>query len=403
MFKANGRPYSLNKIFYIFCFFFLGLAPAMQYKFDVSFHGGPDFTSNAYLILNIIFIITIIIYDLSYKYFLTEPIKTIKGFKLKDRNPLKRDQAIIILYAVSAVSFLVVLYNFNFNILALFVRSGIEYNAQLASSGPISLIIKIFVRPLPVISLIVYRSLYKKVGLYDVIFLLLILLSNAPTGMARFQAAALYLPLLIVYIKPIKKNINFSLSICVGLVTIFPMLNVFRHFVALKYSNPFNHNIFLGGGFDSYYNFLLVINHKIITWGHQLLGVLFFFIPSSLWNNKPIGSGAFVAHKLNLTFSNIAMNFFGEGYINFGYLGIFLFCIILAYMNGRLDRKYWKKNNNDSFLIWIAYLFLLGMEFFILRGDLLSSFAYTVGLMLAIVLIYRLVTKKAHGPKFANY
>jgi oligosaccharide repeat unit polymerase len=398
MFQLNGRPFSLNKIFYIFSLFFLGIAPALQYKFNISFNGGGNFSSIDYFEANFIIFITVLIYDLSYKYFFSKPVKHVKQFKSrKSILPIKRKKALRILLLISLVSFLLYFYSQGFNILALLIRGGIEYESPLdANFGPLGLIIKIFVRPIPVISLIIYKCFYKKFGLYDIIFLLLVLVSNAPTGMPRFQAAALYIPIAIIYFKSFSKNINFSLAISGGLFVVFPLLNIFRRFTSLSVSGKFNNNLFLTGNFDSYYNFLLVLDNKIVTWGEQLLGVLFFFVPRSIWENKPTGSGSFVANEVGLTFSNISMNYFAEGYINFGYLGIFLFCIIIAYVNSSLDKKFW--GNNRYLLTEVVYLFLLGMEFFILRGDLLSSFAYTSGLMLSIALIYILVTRKVEYP-----
>lgn len=86
--------------------------------------------------------------------------------------------------------------------------------------------------------------------------------------------------------------------------------------------------MFKEGHFDSYQSILSVLNSEIITYGNQLLGVLLFWVPRSIWSNKPIGSGAFMAEITNLDFSNISMNYFAEGYINFGVFGMFLFLLV---------------------------------------------------------------------------
>jgi hypothetical protein len=49
-----------------------------------------------------------------------------------------------------------------------------------------------------------------------------------------------------------------------------------------------------------------------ITYGRQLVGALLFFVPSSLWPNKPIGSGTLVAENMLMTrysfwYTNISM------------------------------------------------------------------------------------------------
>jgi len=53
-------------------------------------------------------------------------------------------------------------------------------------------------------------------------------------------------------------------------------------------------NMFVARDFDSYQNFAIVFFEDFITYERQLLGALLFWVPRSIWPNKPIGSGAFV-------------------------------------------------------------------------------------------------------------
>jgi hypothetical protein len=182
---------------------------------------------------------------------------------------------------------------------------------------------------------------------------------------------------------------------------IFPFLNNFRNFGEYtEIKLGFDFQMFLTGDFDSYQNFALIVSNDIVTYGSQLLGVIFFWVPRSLWPGKPIGSGAFVADKLNLIFSNISANYFAEGYINFGFLGIFIFLLLIAYLTAKFDKIYWTRiiNLNNNFLT-ILYLISLGMLFFMLRGDVLSSFAYTIGFILAALFVYKIVNFKTKNKQ----
>jgi len=121
-----------------------------------------------------------------------------------------------------------------------------------------------------------------------------------------------------------------------------------------------------------------------VTYGRQLLGVFLFWVPRSIWFNKPVGSGAFVAKNMlmtnyNMWFTNISMPFPGEGYINFGLLGVFLFALILSIVSKMTDEFY---KYNDLRLI--VSLYVSFHMVFMLRGDLMTSFAYLVGVLLAI-------------------
>lgn len=149
--------------------------------------------------------------------------------------------------------------------------------------------------------------------------------------------------------------------------------------------------MFLTGHFDTYSNFALIVNEKIITWGKQLLGVFLFWIPRAVWPTKPVGSGHHLANELNLIYSNISCNYFAEGYINFGYIGIFLFILILALITAKMDKAYWIMGLNlEKNLFHIIYYVMLGFSFFIMRGDLMSSFAYLVGSVFAILITYKI-------------
>ncbi len=89
-----------------------------------------------------------------------------------------------------------------------------------------------------------------------------------------------------------------------------------------------------------------------------------------------------------MTFSNISCNYFAEGYINFGFVGICLFIIILSFVTARLDKMHWTvsvHNKNNYFNV--IYYVLIAMLFFMLRGDLMSSFAYIIGFLFSIWLV----------------
>ena len=131
-----------------------------------------------------------------------------------------------------------------------------------------------------------------------------------------------------------------------------------------------------------------VIKEDIVTYGRQLLGVLFFFFPRSLWPDKPVGSGYFVAEESNLYFDNISMNFLGEGYLNGGFVGIFLFLFVIAWFNAYMDTRFWKGNWSKVFNV--NYYLLLGMEFVILRGQLMSFYPIAIGYVCSTYFVYKI-------------
>jgi len=76
------------------------------------------------------------------------------------------------------------------------------------------------------------------------------------------------------------------------------------------------------------------------------------------------------------------MPFPAEGYINFGIIGILLFAFILSLISKITDN--WYKYND---LRLFFSLFVCFHMVFMLRGDLMSSFAYLIGILLAIFFV----------------
>ena len=252
-----------------------------------------------------------------------------------------------------------------------------------------------FVRPIPLVALVLFKIGNIKDKRLEIILVVIVLLTNFPTSRARFYIAAIYIPLIIIYIKQFNtKYLLLNKALLLGILVVFPFLDQARRVNQLSsFKVGLDFQMFLDGHFDSYQMFMRVIEENYITMGSQLLTSLLFFVPRSVWTNKSIGSGALMSEVLGLSFDNISMNYFGEGFINFGYFGIVIFVFILAFINAKLDTIYWYDWNKYN-IISPYYLFLLGLEFFILRGDLLSSLAFTIGLLFCVYFVIKMTTKR---------
>ena len=72
------------------------------------------------------------------------------------------------------------------------------------------------------------------------------------------------------------------------------------------------------------------------------------------------------------------MPFLAEGYVNFGVVGTVIFIILLSRLFTFLDNLYWSlKPIYTNHWFYNIYYLSLGLSFFVLRGDLMASFAYT--------------------------
>lgn len=311
----------------------------------------------------------------------------IKKFEIKSSINIFQTTLLVLL---SFLSFYIVFIANNSNFYSMLFRGGELKESQELSITSSLILFRVF-QPLSMMILL-YYYISKSNNIFVYILLgVSALITCFPLAMPRFAAAAIYIPLLLLTIPWLRKENVFSLVFILGLLIIFPFLNNFRYYnIDNKITLGFDFDMFIQGHFDSYQNFALIVSENIITYGRQLFGVLFFWIPRSIWPNKPIGSGAYTAEKGGFYFENVSCNYFAEGYINFGFVGILFFLIFLAYVTARLDKYYWEvivKENNSYF--HVIYLVLIGVLFFILRGDLMSSFAFTVGFLVSIWIVYK--------------
>ena len=150
-------------------------------------------------------------------------------------------------------------------------------------------------------------------------------------------------------------------------------------------------NVYTGMTYDSYQSFAFVFQNHFITYGKQLLGVLLLWVPRSFWAAKPIGSGYTMARNYNLGWENIAMNFLGEGYINFGILGVFLFAGTLAILMAAFDKKYWVAYRGNVHTLFAPFfLIMLSNLTFLLRGDLMFGTTVICGTTLSCYIVQRI-------------
>ena len=142
--------------------------------------------------------------------------------------------------------------------------------------------------------------------------------------------------------------------------------------------------------YDAFSNILATLEYveiNGIAFGYQLLGVILFFIPRSIWVSKPTSTGELIGEYLMNTtprdYSNLSNAIVSEGYINLGVFGVVLFAIILAYFIVKFISWMISKNYFKEFIAFYFALHLL----FLLRGDLTNGVSYFVGPLLSIYFV----------------
>lgn len=377
-----NKPYSLRMFINIFIYVFFILANAIQLA---NKNNVLTFTLNLelndYIYFQFILFFILIFYNYFYCFFNFKVSITNENFIIRTK----------ILLCISIISTFITIFNYRNSLILLFARGIVsEFSENIEySEGSImtTLLFKYLIRPIPWASLIL--CLITKRPLKITLFLfLLTLVTMFPTGLARNSIVIYWFPIFILSIKKYIKGYSILFLIFFGLFIIFPFLDNFRHFngtISYRFSMDYLDTM----NFDASQIFMAVIKTETVTFGHQLLGSLLFFFPRSLWLSKPLGSGAFMVESMNGWFTNVSMPFFAEGFINFGIIGIFIYTFILAFLTKSFDYKYWINNKKIDFFQGY-YLVILGAIIYIMRGDFMSSFAYTSGTCLCYYLVKKI-------------
>ncbi|MFI1950758.1 hypothetical protein ACH437_02670 [Streptomyces xinghaiensis] len=135
------------------------------------------------------------------------------------------------------------------------------------------------------------------------------------------------------------------------------------------------------------------------SYGRQLAGTTFFFVPRSLWDGKPLDSGVRVGQWMGMTNTNLSSPLWAELWLDFGSGGMVAGFLGLGYLCARGDRRYALRTVDDERPgnITAAVIPLIaGYSFILLRGPLLQA-AGRIGIALfclALVTTFRSDVRK---------
>lgn len=393
IYQANRRrSISMELIYWLFMFFFMYFAPFIQYRFNVYPWRGYV-TEDEVLHANALVLLFNVLF--AGGCWIARRTKVVgfpdTGFTgwLCSRLEFKNKSKIILTLIICACA----AYSLSkTGLMGIFVsRSQAVQVFYSGDNSAVELIVESVVPSFMayVVAEAAQSVVKKKEGCFRFILLFVcLLICFFPTAIPRYKAATIYGVVLVMLFPQVCKGSRFFWLFTIGLFILFPLLNSFRHIISQEsIQSVINKGFFesyTDGNYDAWRMLVSAVRYNEAygcTFGSQLLGVLLFFIPSAIWTSKPIGSGAMLI-KTELgsqTFSNVSCPFIAEGYVNFGIIGIVIFALFLGILITKLDKKYWENIGTNKNGMFAPYLFLVFMLFFVMRGDLLSGFAYLCG------------------------
>lgn len=381
-FSIDKKEISLNKTFCLFYYFFFSLAPITQFKYNSTFYFKGFISDDEYLKASLSVLMSLLFYLIFYHRLTRYVRKTKQTNSISIKNiESSKDELMKSSFFLSVISILVYFYLIKFNWDLLIFR---PYSYDLKNNTNFGLIgysLLLVVKLIPFIVFLNYVLQNEKYKLKSLSLFFLMLLTCFPTALSRGMLAIVYIPIMVLFVPGLDLKKYYISTYCFLILLIYPLFNMFRDVkqkgLELKYG------LFNSGHFDAFHNFTLLLKERIMTNGEQLITSVLFFVPKTYWLDKSPGTGVLLAEKLNFKHTNIAMPLVGEGYANFGYLGIVVFIFFIVSINVYLENNSLKNN-------WIRIYFyiFLGFEFYLLRGDLWSSMKIVSSFSLAILIVY---------------
>jgi len=359
-----------------FTFFFLVITPIIERFFEIVHYGGEFPSVESYFFGAVVIFTFVLLTTISCLIYPSSKLIPVSLRESVVAINIQNDKTIIVYLLILSVIYL---YLVDWNLSFLIIREPL---LETYTDGISLIVADRFIRLF--IATIVFITLFSKVKRNTKICtILLMVIICFPTSLPRFLIFFYYGPFCIFLLSQLinikkSKRILINFSLISALIVFFIILNIFRNSDTIENANLFNEfrGFFIAGHTDSFSSFQHVFDLGEVTYGQQLLGAVLFFIPRSIWAEKPVGTGGWLAEKYNLDWKNVSANYFAEGFVNFGFIGVLIFLIVLIIALIYIDRL--KKMSTRNILL---YFFIPGAMPIILRGDLINSLSIIMPLI----------------------
>lgn len=401
--KSNEHSYSFELMHWLFYFFFFGIAAVIQYNKGVYPWGlrptdDEIFSANLQLLLwGVMFLAGTV----SYKHKSSDKENKLCSISNSDLWFFALVAVGITAYKLSTVGF--------YNLLSRGTSSMNFGNVDrsiilLLQYGMDGFIVFSFV-------LNIIKSKINKQKLFDVPMIICgicLLICCFPTAIPRYNAAVIYIGLLLLLLPEFIRERRFVYLFVGAFMIAFPFFDAFRYVefnevnIGDALNDVFNNmtNGYTEGHYDAYSMYIQVVRFVELygkSKGRQLLGNVLFFVPRSIWEKKPVGTGHTIMTMLGSDFTNVSAPLPAECYMNFGLVGVIALGFIVGRFMRRFDCIYWNheslRKNGKYSAGDIFYPLGMLFFFFIMRGDLLSSVSYTIAYAGVFMVMYKFVNR----------
>jgi hypothetical protein len=166
-----------------------------------------------------------------------------------------------------------------------------------------------------------------------------LILTN-PISSARYLSGAVWgaIGITLFVSSRLKSFVRVKFAILFSIIFIFPAASIFRS-ATTQYSRQDFFSEYQGNpDYDAFFQFinsLEISRYHSWGWTDQLLGPLLFWVPRSVWADKPVDTGIYIANFKGYGFTNLSAPWLAEGIIGLGFFGL----VVVTYLLARSIRK----------------------------------------------------------------
>jgi hypothetical protein len=188
---------------------------------------------------------------------------------------------------------------------------------------------------------------------------------------SRFGGVAMALTVAVL---PLRRPARFRLAVAIVLLAVLfvlPLADVFRYSErGYRSAAPLADELVSSADYSMFQqelNSQVYVKSNGHTFGHQLLGSIFVFVPRRWWPSKPIATGDVISRTNAI---NASDSLWAEAYVDAGYVGVFGFFLMYGWVTFGLERRYIERAPGSFTLVSVGVPLFAAFQLLILRGAL---------------------------------
>jgi hypothetical protein len=393
---VRARTFNLGLSFSFFALFFFGVIPLLEYKLGVTYNDARIPSDASYITAAGLALLSSVSFYTGYG--LIRPGPPVHCPLPEPRYANRRHRhfvrAAILAGCLTLVWFISSYYGYEFS--NVFFRGSGE---QIETTAMDYSVVNYFARPLLfnlaflIILMRAKRRSFPALSVWLAAGVMAVFVS--PVGIPRSLAGALYIPLLVLgFVPRWYRKYSILTIITVSVLVAAPMVDVFRLIYLeneIHILQNFNFDYFFAGHFDAFHNLAQVVERGFASEGWQVIGALLFWVPRAMWPGKPVGTSFTFAEFAGYRSANVSFPLTAELFVDFGVLGILLgmLCLGLIYkcLDNLLSRP--RDDSVSAQIVAFGHLEVSILGIYLLRGALMSTFAYTTGVAVSLILLWK--------------